>query len=176
MLEPLRSRAPWKPTPWILWVGVVLYALFLWLSADLAERFQIPSDSPGDGPPWYFIRRDAIHGLCLLGYLLSCTAIGAVAMWKKIRGGAMLIWFGLIWSIGNVWETMVIFLKSDHIFDPANARTSWTTFESYMDDPLRWGWLVIALALTLWVQWLRRESGNTPSDDALAGSGDSRIS
>jgi hypothetical protein len=166
MIEPLRSRASWRPTPWILWVGVVLYALFLWLSRELAQRYVIPSDMSVDGPPWYFIRTEAIHGLCLLGYLLSCMAIGAIAMWKKVRGGAMLIWFGLIWSIANVWETMIIFLKSDHVFDRANARTSWTTFESYSSDPLRWGWLVIGLAFLLWVTWLRRESGTPPSDDA----------
>jgi hypothetical protein len=144
---------------------VVLYALFLWLSTNLAQRVTIPSDLSADGPPWYFIRRDAVHGLCLLGYLLTCTAIGAVAMRKKIRGGAMLIWFGLIWSIANVWEVLIIFLKSDHVFDRAHARTSWTTFDSYLNDPLRWGWLVIALAAVLWVTWLRRESSDTPSGD-----------
>jgi hypothetical protein len=155
VLEPLASRRPW-PNTWILFLGVMLYTLFTWLSVDLSQRFQFPSDSHGDEPPWYFIRRDAIYGLCLLGYFLSCVAIGAVAMRKKIEGGAMLIWFGLICSFVPIWRMMIIFLRSDHVFDPANARTSWTTFDSYIDDPHLLGWVVIAIGLFLAVKWARR--------------------
>jgi hypothetical protein len=159
LIEPLRSRRPW-PNTWILWTGVALYALFGWLGVDLSERFRFLSDSPGDAPPWYFIRKDAIQGLCLLAYFLTCLSIGVVAMRKKVEGGAMLIWFSLIWALAPIWQMMIIFLKSDHVFDPANARTSWPTHDSYLSDPHRWGWLLIGAAFVLYVTWARRGSGN----------------
>ena len=159
LIEPLASRRPW-PSSWLLWVGVALYALFSWLGLSLSQRFQLPSDSPGGEPPWYFIRNDAIQGLSMLAYFLSCAAIGLLAMRKKMQGGAMLIWFSLIWSCAPMWQMMMIFLRSDHVFDPVNARTAWPTFDSYASDPHRWGWLLILVTLVLFVLRARRGPGN----------------
>lgn len=159
LIEPLASRRPW-PSSWLMWVGVALYAVFAWLSVTLAQRFQFPADSPGDEPPWYFIRSDAIHGLCMLAYFLSCAVIGLVAMRKKIESGATLIWFSLIWASGPMWQMMLIFLRSDHVFDPVNARTAWPTHESYISDPHQWGWLLILAAVLGFALWARRGPGS----------------
>ena len=133
-------------TSWLLALGVLLYALFGWLGLRFAEVLRFPSDWPGGEPPWYFIRRDAIVGLCFLPYLLSCLIVGLIAARNKIAGGAMLVWFGVIWSAAPVWGLLVIYLRSDHIFDLARAQTAWSTFDSYLGDPLRWGWLILLSA------------------------------
>jgi len=62
------------------------------------------------------------------------------------------MWLGGIWALAPVWQMTLIFLKSDHVFDPVNARTSWPTHESYLSDPYQWGWLLIAAALVLTVR------------------------
>ena len=128
-------------------VSVVLYALATWLSLELSRRYQIPSDYPSGDPPWYFIRRDAIQGLCFLFYFLVCLAIGVWASWRKVANGMTMIWFSFIWASHPIWMLCLILLKSDDIFDPGKARTSWPTFDSYLGDPLRWGWLLVLLAV-----------------------------
>jgi hypothetical protein len=138
----------WRDKSWLLGIGVVLYAFFGWLGLYLMERFQLP-DPPGGEPPWYFIRRDAIEGLCFIPYLVACVLIGLIAIRQKIAGGATLIWFGVIWSAAPIWDLIVIYLRSEHIFDPLRAQTSWPTFESYMADSLRWGWLLVLLAIAI---------------------------
>lgn len=141
----------------ILFVGVVLYALATWLSVELAATYRFPSDAPGDEPPWYFIRQDAIDGVCYLLYFLSCLAVGVWASRKKIAGGMDLVLFSLIWSASHIWTLFLILLRSDDIFDPARARTSWPTFASYHGDPLQWGWILILLALVVIRLLKRRE-------------------
>jgi hypothetical protein len=131
----------------IVAVSVILYALATLLSLELIQIYQIPSDRPGGAPPWYFIRQDAIHGMCFLLYFLVCLAIGAWASWRKMAGGMTLIWFNFIPAFQPVWMLCLILLKTDDIFDPETARTSWMTFDSYTGDPLRWGWLLVLLAV-----------------------------
>jgi hypothetical protein len=123
-------------------LAVVLYALASWLSLHFAETLKFPEDSPGGAPPWYFIRQDAIQGLCFIPYLAACVGIGLAAIKNRMPGGGTLVWFGVIWSAAPVWRLGVIYLRSDHIFDPARARTAWATFESYIGDPLQWGWII----------------------------------
>jgi hypothetical protein len=128
--------------------GVILYVLFSWLGVHLMETLRLP-DPPGSEQPWYFIRRDAIIGLCFVPYLVLCVVIGLIAIKKKIAGGVTLIWFSIVWSAAPVWTLFVIYLRSDHIFDPLKARTSWPTFDSYYGDPLRWVWLIPLLVGTI---------------------------
>jgi|GEM_PF-5778083 len=142
-----RKDAPGsRSNPWLMALAVVLYALTSWLSLHFGETLKFPEDSPGGSPPWYFIRRDTIHGLCFVPYLAVCVGIGLAAMKNKIAGGATLIWFGVIWSAAPVWRMGVIYLRSDHIFDPVRARTAWQTFDSYIADPVQWGWIFVLVA------------------------------
>lgn len=149
----------------LLAISVVLYALAAWLSLELSQRYAIPSDHPGGDPPWYFIRRDAIQGICFLLYFLVCLAIGAWASWKKMGNGVTMIWFSLTWASSSIWTLGLILLRSDNIFDLQKARTSWPTFYSYHGDPLRWGWLLILLAVGIVIAISRhRERQREPAD------------
>ncbi|MEA2558776.1 MAG: hypothetical protein QOH06_280 [Acidobacteriota bacterium] len=138
----------WMARAWrssgLVALAVVFYALCGMLSVSFTRQLSF-SDSPGLEPPWYFIRQDAINGLCMLLYLVLCLAIGTLAIRKRWPGGAGMVLFGIIWSSASVWQLALIYLKSDDIFDPVAARTSWPTFDSYIEDPLRWGWLLLFL-------------------------------
>lgn len=165
MIEKQKLRE-WQ-TPLLL-LTVVLYAICGWLGTYLGQLYQIPTDRPGGDPPWYFIRQDAIEGLCFLVYLVLCVAIGAWANRKQIPGGASLILFGFIWSISPVWIMGLIFLKSDNIFDPEKARTAWPTFNSYQGDPLRWGGFAILFVLVSLYLLLKRRSAPEESLNMLS--------
>jgi hypothetical protein len=136
-------------TSWLLVLSVVLYGFFKWLGVYLGDVFPFPPDSPGSRLPWYFIRRDAFDGLALLPYLALSLVVGVIAIRKKVPGGGMFLWFGLIWSAAPLWQLALIYWKSDHIFDPVSARTSWPDAPSYLGDPLRWGWFVLFLVAVL---------------------------
>lgn len=125
-------------------LAVLFYALCLVLDARLSGPLQF-SDLPAGDAPWYFIRQDVIYGLCMLLYLALCLAVGTLGMKKRWPGGAAMIVFGLVWSVGPIWHLGLIYLKSDDIFDPVAARTSWPNFDSYINDPLQWGWLLLFL-------------------------------
>lgn len=123
--------------------AVLLYGLCLTLGTRISSRLTF-SDPPGGDAPWYFIRQDAIHGLCLIPHLVLCVALGTLAIKKRWPGGAAMVFLGIVWSSGPIWQLGLIYLKSDDIFAPT-ARTSWLTFDSYLNDPMRWGWLLLFL-------------------------------
>ena len=144
-------------------LAVVFYALCLALGAYFSKPLTF-SDPPGGDAPWYFIRQDAIHGIFLIPYLLFCLIIGAVAIRKGWPGGAAMVVFGFIWSSAPIWQLGLIYLKSDDIFDPVAARTSWLTAESYFDDPLQWGWLLLFLLALPYAEQIKNWQRNRPSD------------
>jgi len=143
-------------------LAVAFYALCGMLSISFTRRLSF-SDLPGGDAPWYFIRQDAIHGIFLLPYLVLCLIIGTVAIRKGWPGGAAMIVFGIIWSSGPVWQLGLIYLKSDDIFAPT-AQTSWPTFESYIGDPWRWGWLLLFLLAIPFAEQIKNWQRNRPSD------------
>ncbi|HVG06616.1 MAG TPA: hypothetical protein VNM67_02855 [Thermoanaerobaculia bacterium] len=143
-------------------LAVVFYCLCGMLSLYFTKSLAF-SDPPGGDVPWYFIRQDAIHGMCLSLYLAACLTIGTLAIKNKWPGGgAGMIVFGIIWGIAPVWQLGLIYLKSDHIFHPTAARTSWLTFESYAGDPLRWGWLLLFLFALPYVEQIKNWQKNRP--------------
>ena len=144
-------------------LAVVFYALCLMLSVHYSKPLTF-SDPPGGDPPWYFIRQDAIHGICLIPYLVLCLAIGTLAIRKKWPGGAAMIVFGLVWSVGPIWHLGLIYLKSDDIFDPVAARTSWPNFDSYINDPLQWGWLLLFLLALPYAEQIKNWQRGGPAN------------
>jgi hypothetical protein len=155
----------WLARKWrasgLVGLAVVFYALCLLLRLRLSEPLTF-SDPPGGDAPWYFIRGDAIHGLCMLLYLALCLAIGTLAIRMKWPGGAAMIVFGLVWSVGPIWQLGLIYLKSDDVFDPVAARTSWLTFDSYSGDPWRWGWLLLFLLVIPFAEQIKNWQRKSP--------------
>lgn len=147
----------------LLALALVFYVLCGKLSLSYRKQLTF-SDLPAGDAPWYFIRGDVIDGLCMLLYLVLCLAIGALAISKRWHGGATMIFFGVIWSAAQVWQLGLIYLKSDHIFDPVAARTSWLTADSYFDDPMQWGWLLLFLFALPFTEQIKSWLKNRPAD------------
>jgi len=152
----------WRSSGLVM-LAVAFYALCGMLSLSYSKQLTF-SDPPGGDAPWYFIRGDAIKGLCMLLYLVLCLAIGALAIRMKWPGGAAMIVFGLVWAIGPVWQLGLIYLKSDDIFDPVAARTSWLTADSYFGDPWQWGWLLLFLLAIPYAEQIKNWQRNRPSN------------
>ena len=146
------NRMPERPFRgwWVMVLYVVIYILCTNLSIYFSQMLEIPSGSPGITPPWYFIRRDFIEGICMMFGAILCLTIGSLT-WKsyKIYAGIG-IWFTLLWYGPNIWKTFVISIRTDHLFDPTLARTSWADFKAYLNDPfIRVGQNVILVAVLL---------------------------
>jgi hypothetical protein len=133
---------------WLLWVGVGMYALSSALSLVFSEGLRF-GDHPGSDIPWYFIRQDYIDGIVMGVGWLTCLLVG-LAFWKQHKSNAgILIAQTAIWFSIPVWRAFVITLRSDHVLSPILAKTTWSSFEAYENDPLFWrGWeafFIIAL-------------------------------
>jgi hypothetical protein len=147
----------------LLALALVFYVLCGMLSLSYTKQLTF-SDPPGGDAPWYFIRGDVINGLCMLLYLVLCLASGALAIRKRWPGGAAMIFFGVIWSAAPIWQLGLIYLRSEDIFDPVAARTSWLTSDSYFDDPLRWGWLLLFLLVLPYAEQIKNWQRNRPTE------------
>ena len=121
---------------------ILLYAASILISLELQRRAD--RDPFGD-PPWYFIRHDAIHGLVFLPLAIACVVTILVAMRRKYPQTARNLFGVGLFAFQPVWQLLLIYLNTENLFDRATASTSWTTFDSYLEDPWRWGWLLIGL-------------------------------
>ena len=140
-------------------------AVFLYLCCGaLAAYFTSQltfADMTGVDPPWYFIRQDAINGMCMLLYFVACVTVGTLAIRKNWPGGAAMVLLGVIWSAAPIWQLGLSYLKSEDIFAPT-ARTSWSTFDSYINDPMRWGWLLLFLLALPYVEYIKKWQTDRP--------------
>jgi hypothetical protein len=134
---------------WLLWIGVGMYALSSALSLVFSESLSL-GDHPGSDIPWYFIQRDYVHGIVMGVGGLSCVLVG-LAFWKLYKSNAsILIAQSVIWFGSPAWQACVIALRSDHVLSPTLAKTVWSSFKAYEDDPLFWrGWEVLLTAAIL---------------------------
>lgn len=123
-------------------IFLVSYAVSSWMSIQLYDP---PLSEPFDNPPWYFIRQDAVMGLCFLPLFIAGTSAVFVAMRKGLPQTAKTLWGVGAFALQPVWQLLLIYLRTEELFDRAKASTSWPTFDSYLYDPWKWGWLVIVL-------------------------------
>jgi hypothetical protein len=127
-------------------IFLLSYGVSCWIALEV-QRTTTPGSF--DNPPWYFIRQDAIMGLSFLPLFLTCAAAIFLAMRRKFTQTARTLLGMGFFVFYPVWKLLVIYVKCDDLFDPAKARTSWTTFDSYMHDPWNWGWLAVVFFLAL---------------------------
>ncbi len=133
---------------WSFWVGMSLYVLGLFLSRYLERHVRLGA-GVGDDPPWYFIREHYINGLVMAAFgLLSVLPL--LRYWNRSRDLSLM---HLIMSLSlfgiPAWDAFVIALRSDHVLDRALARTDWATFDSFQNDPLRWGGGILLIVVLL---------------------------
>ena len=117
----------------LLYSTVFVAEFFLKLQPAVLEFFRFPDSSPGDSPPWYFIRIDFAHGVCALGTLLICLAIAGVG-WKRFRIFAeIIVWMIIISHGGDIIKAAIIYLSCPNFLYPT-AVSHWPTFDSYLND------------------------------------------
>ena len=130
-----------------IWIPVILFGIFTFLSFYFSVRFDNKSFSPGDNPPWYFIQRDFFNGITMVLYLILCVAIGLIFELKyQDKQGLYIIGFSLLWASYKIWDVILILFKTQNIFDVTRATTVWKNFDEFTYDPARWiGWGILLI-------------------------------
>ncbi|HNG95532.1 MAG TPA: hypothetical protein PLB32_22200 [Acidobacteriota bacterium] len=150
---------------WLLPIFLVTLLLSTTLGLQLSQALFI--EGQPNNPPWYFIRQDFIRGLCDAVALLFSVTLGLVT-WERYRiCASMLIWLSVLYFGGKVWQVLVIFHRCDFVLDRRLAQTQWTSFESYLYDPLIWygqlGIAVSAVGLAWTFAWYERKRQRSQS-------------
>lgn len=134
-------------------------------SLYFGEVWQFPDDSPGDAPPWYFIRRDLIQGVChatglalTLIVLLPCLLYRP--RWPRSMWAGMALWMAVLSHSVSIWQAVLIYFRTSHPMTPKIATSDWATFHEYNSDWLRStgtvGCLLASLCLAVFVsRWSR---------------------
>lgn len=66
---------------------------------------------PGENPPFYFIRRDFVDGICA-GVAELLAFVLAAATWKRFRQESIFIlWFTWLWLSPSISEACIISWK-----------------------------------------------------------------
>ena len=156
------SSQNWKIQVSGIWIpGLFIIAMVLssTIGSQLSQALTI-EDQPNI-PPWYFIRQDFIQGMCDAVALLFCVTLGLVTLERHRVMASMTIWMSILWLGGKVWQMIVIFFRSDYVLHRRLARTQWTTFESYLYDPLIWkgrlGVCMVAVVIAGLFAWYERK-------------------
>ena len=126
---------------WLLPLQIGIYFLSGKAGLYFYDLYKIANDSPGDSPPWYFIRQSYVSGICqTVGMLISTLILCPFLLldrpsWARFQWASMALWMTWLWQGGHVWELLVIWFKTSHIMTPEQAKTSWTTFDDFLFDP-----------------------------------------
>ena len=139
---------------WLVVFGLACSVAAGRLGTWLGQKFLLLEDCPGNNPPWYFIRQDALAGACSFGALVICLLVAVLARNRYPVYANMLAWMSVLWSGGSSWTAIVILWKTQHLMDPALATTRWTSFETYLYDPDILGGQLVAYLLVLGIVML----------------------
>ena len=82
---------------------------------------------------------------------------------------SMAFFMAWIWCMPGLVRGLIIWWRCPHLMDPQRAVSAWPTFDAWMNDPLHWAAMFIALALGVGWAFLCRKSVNAqpPADSAL---------
>jgi hypothetical protein len=120
-------------------VFFVLLPLQNWACFRWSRSLWTNSHGPGADPPWYFIGNDVVEGLvagAILAILLA-VAFACARAPAYSRFARMVSWQGVLWNAHKVLWGIVIWRNTSNLWDMERATTSWSTFSSYLHDPLR---------------------------------------
>ncbi len=140
---------------WLFWIVIGMYTLSSVLGLAFSKSLSL-GDYPGGDIPWHSIRRDYIYGIVMGVGGLSCVLVG-LAFWRLYKSNAgILIAQSVLFFGYPTWQACVIALRCDHVLSPTLARTAWSSFEAYDEDPLFWrGWTVLfTAAMLVTATWL----------------------
>jgi hypothetical protein len=93
-------------------------------------------DAPGGGPPFWFLRRDFLDGICAATAMFLATLLVAVT-WKLNRRTSFQAFFmAWIWCMPGTLRGLIIWWRCPHLMDPQRAVSPWATSEQLLNDPL----------------------------------------
>jgi len=122
----------------------------------VTEQLNTFQDKPGDVLPWYFIRRDFLHGICH-GMALLITLMAALVVVRWFPESALWLAFSsLIWLGGGIWKSAVIMASCTDLMDPVKATTHWQNFDQYLYDPtISYGHFIVTAVPVLLIFYFR---------------------
>ncbi len=156
---------------WVIMIGIMLiislvrydFAFQQFLSRTLEfPTGESPGGGPGDDRPFYFLRQDAMSGLCA-GIAMCLALVLVAATWKRYRRASSMAFFmAWIWCMPGVVQGLIIWWRCPHLMDPQRAVSAWPTFDAWMHDPFPIAAFIITLALGAGWAYLFRKTVNAP--------------
>ena len=148
-----RSAIGWKryyASALLLLVMIALLVASGTASIYFGESLRFPDDYPGADPPWYFIRRDLINGLChAVGLALTLIVLLPFLFvrpgWPRSMWAGMALWIAVLSHSAPIWTATLIYFRTTHPMTPAIAISDWATFHEYNRDWTRWVGLIVGL-------------------------------
>jgi hypothetical protein len=163
---------------WVIMISVTLIVAVVRYNFAfeqfLTRSFGFPDGSvlgegPGNNPPFYFLRQDAMDGLCA-GIAMGLALVLVAVTWKRYRRASSMAFFmAWIWCMPGLVRGLIIWWRCPHLMDPQRAVSAWPTFDAWMYDPLPTVAMFLTLVLGVGWAFLCRKSVNAqpPADSAL---------
>jgi len=163
-----------------LWVLAVNLLIFYFVGSNLtfqdyvSHTLGVPDvGSPGDDPPFSFLRQHFVQGVCAGAAVLLNLVLVALT-WKRYQlFSGMALWMTWLWLMPPIVDALIIYWRCPHLLDARNAVSGWNTFHEWLNDPLRraafWGTALFALPLAGFVswRWARKQSNDAGGATAV---------
>ena len=112
----------------------------------------------GENPPFYFIRRDFVHGISA-GVAVFVMLVLAASTWRVNRQDSVIVVFmAWIWCAPSIVEACIICFRCKNLLDAQRATSGWATLDEYLNDPYRrlafWATLLSGMA---WMRFVNRK-------------------
>lgn len=146
----------WKPLLAVILAGAVMIGqmVIFVFEPSVYRLLELPEYSTGSEPPWGTIRRDFVHGVSCLGYVLLTLVIASL-IWRWSRECArLMVLCVLAMNLPHAIKALVIYIRCPHFLDPTKAESAWPTRAAYHADAMM-QWLpfsgMMAMLLSLWL-------------------------
>lgn len=133
--------------------------LFCGFEEFVRETLDVPGNAHvGENPPFYFIRRDFVHGISA-GAALFLVLLLAASTWRVIRDdSAIVVLIAWIGSAPSIVDACIIFFRCNNLLDAQRATSGWATLDEYLNDPYRrlafWATILSGMA---WMGFMNRK-------------------
>lgn len=140
-------------------IFVFIFGVSMSLSLVIARKLQT-NLSPGSNPPYYFLQKDFIKGICSLVGLGLSVLLGFLVYKRNLTEGMRIIFLSFVFYGVHVWTLIMIFFRTRNLFSIERAYSSWATFDDYLYDPvLIGGWVFIFFVVIILGYFLKNKKG-----------------
>jgi hypothetical protein len=161
------SRASEFKGSWILvpQLLIILVAFNLTFEDYVRRTVGMPNvGSPGDSPPFYYLREYCVQGVCAgVALLLALTLSGLTWRRYPLYSG-MCLWMAWLWFMPRIVDAVIIYSRCSHLMDVQRAASGWNTLHEFLNDPFRraayWATVLPTLPLALFLSWRARKQSS----------------